>query len=289
MVLASDYPAMAQHGPAQGGPESPSRQTSNPVLALPMLLGAVLALVATTWVALYTERGQLYDERAMNVLSGTDSRMNDLMVDVLHRISPTSAGLALLVLLIVAVFRGRFRVGFAAAVLFVGANITTQFLKHFVLIRPDLGQGDTNSLPSGHTTVAFSLVLAAVLVAPRALRWLVGALGAAGATLAGLATITAGWHRPSDVVAAMLVTAAWAALVTALFAGRPRDGVRGRSGFFPAVLGAGLAAVAMIIYGFGWAAGDEASRVEPFTAVVIAAASALAVGGYANLVSRSSN
>jgi membrane-associated phospholipid phosphatase len=285
MVLASDYPAVTQHEPA------PKRQLrhSNPIVALPMLVAAVLGLITTTWIGLYTARGQLYDERAMDVIAGTDSWLNERMIGVLAKVSPVSAGLALLGLLVVALIRGRFRIGIAAGVLVGGANLTTQFLKHFVLIRPDLGQGGTNSLPSGHTTLVFSLVLAAVLVSPRSLRWLVALMGSAVATLTGLATVVAGWHRPSDVVAALLVTAAWAALVSAVLAGRGRDGVRGRNGMFPALLGAGLAAIGVISYGFGWSSGDDASRVMPFTALVIAGVSALTVGGYARLVSRTSD
>jgi hypothetical protein len=58
---------------------------------------------------------------------------------------------------------------------------------------------------------------------------------------------------------------------------------------FPALLGAGLAAIGVISYGFGWSSGDDASRVMPFTALVIAGVSALTVGGYARLVSRTSD
>jgi membrane-associated phospholipid phosphatase len=285
MVLTSDYPVLTRQEPA---PKRPLRQ-ANPVLALPMLVAAVFGLIATTWVGLYTARGQLYDERAMDAIAGTDSWLNDRMVSVLAKVSPMSAGLVLLGLLVVALIRGRFRVGIAASVLVVGANLSTQFLKHFVLIRPDLGQGGTNSLPSGHTTLVFSLVLAAVLVSPRSVRWLVGLSGAALATLTGLATVVAAWHRPSDVVAALLVTAIWAAVVSAVLAGRPRDGVRGRSGMFPALLGAGVTAIGAISYGFGWSSGDDASRVIPFTALVIAGVSGLVVGGYARLVSRTSD
>jgi peptidoglycan/LPS O-acetylase OafA/YrhL len=69
-----------------------------------------------------------------------------------------------------------------------------------------------NSLPSGHTTTAASVAIALVLVLPRQVRaW--GALLAAGyAAVAGVATLSAGWHRPSDAIASMLIVGAWAAI-----------------------------------------------------------------------------
>ena len=51
----------------------------------------------------------------------------------------------------------------------IGANITTQILKDYILTRPNLGvtTGAGNSLPSGHTTVAVTISLALVVVAPK--------------------------------------------------------------------------------------------------------------------------
>jgi hypothetical protein len=101
------------------------------------------------------------------------------------------------------------------AVLFVaGANLTTQVLKHVVIHRPDFGlpSGDRfNSLPSGHTTVAASVAVAVVLVLPPRTRGVAAVLGTGYTALTGIATLAAGWHRPSDVVAAILVVGAWAA------------------------------------------------------------------------------
>lgn len=265
---------------------------------MPVFLVALLGIVATVFVALHTPFGQHYDEAAMEVLDGGHSAVNNHLVDLLQQVSVASAALALAIMITVALVRRRFRVAIAAAVLVIGANITTQFLKNFVITRPDLGldlahadgaRTTVNSLPSGHTTVVFSLVLAGVLVSPRALRWFVTFAGAAIGGLTGLATVIAGWHRPSDVVAALLVTLAWAALVSAVISGSARDGIRGHSGAFAALLGGGLAALGVIIYGFGWTAGPDASRVIPLTSAVIAAVAAAGVGSYATLVARTSN
>lgn len=111
----------------------------------------------------------------------------------------------------------------AAAVLVVGANVTTQLLKTYVFERPDLlSLGAPNSLPSGHTTLAVSLGLALAFVVPAALRAPTAVAGLAGGGLVGLATILVGWHRLSDVVAAVLVCCAWAGLMLTAVVLRPQ-------------------------------------------------------------------
>ena len=52
-----------------------------------------------------------------------------------------------------------------AVVLVIGANVTTQILKAIVISRPDFGWGSHNSLPSGHTTMAASFAVAAIMIA----------------------------------------------------------------------------------------------------------------------------
>jgi len=299
MVLVTQRPSAPdrygpdgyQYGPRYRGPHPAA-------VALPVFLAAVLGVVATVFVALHTPFGQHDDQVAMNALHDSRSAVNAHLVGSLQKVSVVSAGLALAIMIAVALLRRRFRVALAAIVLVIGANLTTEILKNFVITRPDLGfdpitgggaANTANSLPSGHTTVVFSLVLAAVLVSPRALRWFVTLGGAAVGTLTGLATVIAGWHRPSDVVAALLVTLAWAALVSAVVSGTARDGMRGHSGAFAALLGGGLAALGVIIYGFGWSGGADASRVIPLTSAVIAAVAAACVGSYATLVARTSN
>jgi hypothetical protein len=99
----------------------------------------------------------------------------------------------------------------------LGANVATQVLKQGLLTRPAMvgvgnEEGWGNSFPSGHTTVAMSLVVAAMLVFPPGRRlWAVIPL-AFYASAIGMATVTAGWHRPSDVVGALLLATMFGAL-----------------------------------------------------------------------------
>ena len=97
----------------------------------------------------------------------------------------------------------------------IGANLTTQVLKH-VRLRPTRARRATasygNTLPSGHTTAAASVSAALLLVVPPRVRPWAAVLGAGYTTATGISTLIGQWHRPSDVVAAVLVVLAWTAI-----------------------------------------------------------------------------
>jgi membrane-associated phospholipid phosphatase len=145
----------------------------------------------------------------------------------------------------VALLLGRRRTALAAALLVAGANATTQALK------PALGHlhpfGDPraqiqSSFPSGHATVAMSIALAAVLVAPAGWKVLVALAGAAYAAGVGISLLVQASHYPSDVAGAYLLTGAWAGAMAALLMDRPGEAKAGsrRSG----LIAAGLAVAA---------------------------------------------
>ncbi len=123
------------------------------------------------------------------------------------------AGLATIAL--IALVRLRRVSGLAAAGLLVAANGATRLLKTHLLSRPDLGLSEVtpathNSLPSGHTTAVFSVVVALMIVVPVALRLPTAVVGGAFAVLTALATMSAGWHRAGDSIAAFFNVGFWA-------------------------------------------------------------------------------
>jgi hypothetical protein len=102
----------------------------------------------------------------------------------------------------------------------VGAAATSQILKPLLAkARFDgsivqLGLLDTKPIaagafPSGHATAAMAIALAAVIVAPRALRPLVAVGGALFALAIGFLLVALGWHFASDVVGGYLVATTW--------------------------------------------------------------------------------
>lgn len=92
---------------------------------------------------------------------------------------------------------------------FAGANLCTQFIKEYlprlmgVLGFPiHLAEG----FPSGHTTMVVSFALTLVMLAPRAWRPWMTAVGGLGAALVGYSLFRAGFHAPIDILAAVLLT-----------------------------------------------------------------------------------
>lgn len=203
-------------------PSSRWRSAAAPAAAVAVL--ALLALYLAQWVALRTVSGQLVDERVSVATKRSLSADLTLPSRALGNVSLDSAVLICVLVVGYALLRRGLAYAVAAGMLIVGANLTTQALKHALLQRTQDAVISGNSLPSGHVTVVASLVLAALLVVPVRLRHLIALVGAFWIALIGIATILAGWHRPSDTIAAMLVCLAWASGVAAGLAGRRRLG-----------------------------------------------------------------
>lgn len=193
------------------------RVSARPLRPLP--LAALTFACAAGLVVLYlvfvrTHAGQRVDEAA---LAGrlASPRARAAASDLLTTISVGSVALVLALLAGQALVRRRLALAVVALAVILGAVATTEALKHVLLTRPYLVSTPIpqNSFPSGHTTTAFAVGIAAALAAPA--RW--RRLAAAGAflygTAIGVATIAAGWHRPSDVAGALLVVTGWAAAV----------------------------------------------------------------------------
>jgi membrane-associated phospholipid phosphatase len=179
-------------------------------------------LVVTYLLFVRTYHGQKLDQGAFDGRALADGRARIAADHLLTTISVASLALALLVLMAQAALRKRVGLSLVAGAVIVGAVLTTEVLKHWLLERPDLLARTLyrNSFPSGHATVAFSVGVAATLVVPPRLRRPTAALAVLYAGGIGVAVIAAGWHRPSDVVGAFLVTIAWAAGIVAFAATR---------------------------------------------------------------------
>ncbi|WP_344246716.1 phosphatase PAP2 family protein [Isoptericola hypogeus] len=190
----------------------------------PRVVAGVVALLAAvgvwlTWrIFVATPTGQRVDELAFLGATHGQGRLWQVAEPVLDVVSVAFVVAGVGAAAGVAALRRRWALALQVVVLVVGANVTTQVLKHAVLDRPELLPGWTgqNTLPSGHTTVAASVAAALLLAAPRAWRPVVAVLGAAYTGMTGVSTLVGQWHRPSDVVAAVLVVLVWGAAVCAL-------------------------------------------------------------------------
>ena len=281
-LLPVTAPSRAGHGDRH----APHKHSTPQVPRLPRALAVVVALAgAVATVAMWrifvgTRLGQIVDEMAYDGALLGRNWLWTVAEPLLDVVSVTFVVLGTAVSMGVALVRRRWILAMQVAVVVVGSNVTTQFLKHFVFDRVNLGGENwwANSLPSGHTTVAASVSVALVLAVPRTARPLVALLGAAYTGATGVSTLVGQWHRPSDVVAALAVVLFWGALACALTTSSsldpaPSSAVRGKgsssggsaAGWVLAALGAGtvLGGVAAV-----WALRHTIAVVESGAVVV---------------------
>lgn len=184
--------------------------------ALLLAIVAAALLWLTCRVFLDSLAGQRLDEAAFRGAEYGQGKLWRLAEPVLDVVSVSFVVLGLIAAMVIALIRLRWGLALQVAALVAGANVTTQVLKHRLLERPDLGVPSEhmhNSLPSGHTTVAASVSVALLMVVPRSLRPVVALAGGAYTAATGVSTLVGKWHRPSDVIAALLVVLLWTALV----------------------------------------------------------------------------
>jgi membrane-associated phospholipid phosphatase len=185
------------------------------VLWLVVLASFELVALVVLWrVFVQSAHGQLLDTVALTGNSIGRTRIENFVDTVLKTISVLSMVIATAVIGFIALIRRRIAVAFGAMLLVFGANVTTQVLQQ-VIDRPQLGidperAAAGNSLPSGHATIAASVAIALIFVLPARVRGVAAFVGAVSAAVVAVATLSAGWHRPSDAVAALLVVGAWA-------------------------------------------------------------------------------
>ena len=203
----------------------PPREYSRVGVALGLTTAFVSAVgVWLTWrIFVASAAGQRVDQAVFEGARYGRNRLWQVAQPVLEVVSVPYIALVLAAAVIIAVARRRWGLALQVALLVAGANLTTQVLKNVVLDRPDLGATPvfSNALPSGHTTAAASVSAALVFVVPPRARPAAAVLGAAYTSATGISTLIGGWHRPGDVVAAVLVVLAWSGLACALAAASP--------------------------------------------------------------------
>jgi membrane-associated phospholipid phosphatase len=257
-------------GNAVGTPASARTPRYQPRLRPRIAAGvvAVLALWAVwaTWDTFVgSAGGQRADQLALEGATRGQGLLWELAEPVLGVVSNSFVGLGLAAAVVLALARGRWWLAAQVAILVAGSNLTTQVLKHAVLDRPallDVARADINTLPSGHTTVAASVAAGLLIAVPRRWRPVVAVAGAAYTAATGVSTLIGQWHRPSDVVAAVLVVLAWGAGVCALSSpsslDAPRDGLEPGSSGAAGLLLLGTAGTGVLALGaLGSVRGDS--------------------------------
>ncbi|HEV7184085.1 MAG TPA: phosphatase PAP2 family protein [Leifsonia sp.] len=271
--------------------------TGSTLRAAPFLwgaLGSAAAFVLVYLVFVRSHVGQLIDERAFagaDVWKGVSFQFAHDFLDALPALSVALASIAAIAIVAV---RRNWRVFAVAVIVAALANGSTQLLKYTILSRPAKGVdvGLSNSLPSGHTTVAASAALVVFLLASARFRPLAAVLGAVFSIAAGASTLVEQWHRPSDVIAGLLVVAFWGcaagATLSWMRAGTTQRSSRAR--LWPMALIAGVCAVgsaiALVVTYFSVQAGVTHLFIAYVGGVAAIAALGLALAAVGNRLFR---
>lgn len=178
------------------------------VMAL-LFLG--LSLYGAFAFFIYTATGQQVDEQAYTEYANQFKSYRGPTLTALDSLPAVVGVIAVLGLVAVLIWKHRFLPSLIGVLAAAAAVTSTYLLKHYLIVKPDLGVQEalSNSAPSGHTTFAAAAGAALFLAAPRFLRPTVALCAALATCLTGASTIINGWHRPADVVTAILVTAIW--------------------------------------------------------------------------------
>ena len=189
------------------------------------LRGALLAVICLgmilgLWgVFVLSRRGQELEAAALKGSEIGAHYISAVARTVLSVVSIQAAAALVGIILLIGLLRRSHRRAAWAVVAVVGSNLSAQALKYWILWRPDYNISarwdNANTLPSGHTTMATSAAVALILLSGRRWRALSAWTGALFAIAMGYSTLVCQWHRPSDVVTAVLLSVAWGALAVA--------------------------------------------------------------------------
>ena len=272
----TDAPVALEQRP---GSTSTRRAAGVMVVSFVVLAGMYVLFVRTA-------HGQRLDEAAVARL-GQDQPVRATLRTVHQWVTVALVALSVGACLVLTAVRRRWLHSAGAATILVGANLTTEILKHRVLPRPDFGYGVANSYPSGHITVASSCVFAVLLLVPANRRWVVELAGSIGVALIGVGAVVAAFHVPSDIIGGLAVTSGWGAFVLAVVStAGADDDVSERPRSTPAALLLGLAIAAGVFVVIGVRPGRSVKDllVVATTMSGLAVAGAVAVGIFVRLL-----
>ncbi|MER5884558.1 phosphatase PAP2 family protein [Streptomyces sp. NPDC001941] len=229
--------------------------------ALALAGGGAALLVLVYLLAVRTGAGQRWEESVLRGAGSSGLVSTGQALSALDLVNTGSLAVAVVVIAGVGFLRGGPALAAAAAGTVGCCAIAAELLKDTLLSRPallpELAYRLHNSLPSGHSTVAMSVVAGLLLVLPHRWRAPVVCAPLVWAVSVGGYTVNERWHRPSDVVAANLLVLAVTGVALLFLAARGavRRARPTRSRWWssavllvaPLVLAAGAALVVLLI------------------------------------------
>lgn len=240
-----------------------SDRTSDRARWITGIVVGVVVLVATYLLAVWTRTGQAVENAALRGADQVGAQEEASATDALSAITLGSLVVAVVILAAIGLLRRRPDLAVAAVGVVGVGQVITQGLKRFILPRPELVEASanytSNSFPSGHTTIAMTVLFALFLVVPYRWRGVAMFFVLPWAVGIGAYTITAKWHRLSDTIGAVAIALICACIASWWLASRGdvhRYTGPSRPGraFLVVVIGA-VSAGAVVIGGFIWGVG----------------------------------
>ncbi len=205
-------------------------RTSSRVLCVVFAALLWAAAAGVWWLGVRTLEGQSYDDMVESSFAQVLSTSPWLSVLLGRGVHTTVLIISIIIALaaaLIAAIRKRWwllvQLGVFAALCFAST-----FLKD-VLPRTNLIhtiiEDPNNSAPSGHTTLAVGASLVLICAVSRGWRWAATLVGMAWSFYVGLSVIYGQWHRPTDVVMAILIVGGLAMLMLAFTHTSGMDGL----------------------------------------------------------------
>ncbi|WP_231129323.1 phosphatase PAP2 family protein [Bifidobacterium choloepi] len=214
-------------GLAQVDPLANRPRVSSIVLcAVFAVLFAALAALAY-WLGIRTVTGQSYEDEVITTYAGIVPDFLAVPQAIVGKSAVVIAAatlLGLIALLVVLVRRRWWLLGQLiafAAVCFIAAKVLKPLLPRPFLINVE--SSTVNSAPSGHTMLAAAAGLALLCAVPHAWRAACAVISTLVAVSVGCSVIVDQWHRPVDVIMAMLITGALMMVALAFTRGSGMD------------------------------------------------------------------
>ena len=212
-------PREVNAGLAKADPLTRHPRVSSIMLSVVFGLLLLAAAVGVWWLGVRTMEGQSYEDM---VWSKFDAALPGWLEPVVHVFTISTVVIATsaimsIIALAVLIVRKRWlliaQLAVFGGICFAAAELLKPLLPRPYLI--NLESNPNNSAPSGHVILAATAGVILLCAVPRMCRALAAVIGWAYAVLVGLSVIAGQWHRPTDVIMALLIVGGVAMLMLA--------------------------------------------------------------------------
>lgn len=206
-------------GLAKADPLTRHPRVSSIMLSVVFGLLLLAAAAGVWWLGVRTMEGQSYEDM---VWSKFDAALPGWLEPVVHvftisTVVIVTSAIMSIIALAVLIVRKRWlliaQLAVFGGICFAAAELLKPLLPRPYLI--NLESNPNNSAPSGHVILAATAGVILLCAVPRMCRALVAVIGWAYAVLVGLSVIAGQWHRPTDVIMALLIVGGVAMLMLA--------------------------------------------------------------------------